>query len=245
MQNSNKKIINASPLSWGGIDFKSKLEVMVYKTLLENGITPQYEPIKYTIWNGYKPLKAKFYDKDRSGLLRLNDKKIISITYTPDFVFDYGFLKVFIEAKGIENDVFYIKKKLFRKYLEDMTGCIPFYFEIHSKKQLIQALNIIETFNNDYMGRIKMISDLFSNLVIKGDKELCEKFLAQRKFVQLKEIVDANVTKAEKMLPNVFDDRITNKAIKEEETYNNLKQLQEYVNAIAKDFEDPIENYEY
>ena len=60
------------------------------------------------------------------------------------FYFKYGNLDVYIEAKGIENDVFYLKKKLFRKYLDDIftrTKQHSIYFEIYTKKQLLQARN--------------------------------------------------------------------------------------------------------
>jgi len=234
---ANKKILNASPLEWGGIKFKSKLEMMVYRTLLDNGIIAQYEPTKYIIWEGYKP-KAKFYDKDKSGALRLNDKKIISITYTPDFVFDLGVLRVFIEVKGMENDVFYIKKKMFRKYLEELTDCIPLYFEIYSKRQLIQAIQLIQAYNKDCMGRIETIKNLLSSLIIKGDTKLASTFLEKRDFLSLKEIVDANVYKAEKTMPGLFNSEI--KTTEEEENvYNKLKSLQELVNNFANDFIDP------
>ena len=56
---------------------------------------------------------------------------------------------VYIEAKGIENDVFYIKKKLFRKYLDDWfikTNQSSIYFEIYTKKQLLQAIEIIKKY---------------------------------------------------------------------------------------------------
>ena len=76
-------------------------------------------------------------------LLKLKSKKIIDITYTPDFVFTYKGFLVIIEAKGMENDRFYLKKKMFRKWLED-NHPKSIYFEIYTKKQLLQAINIIK-----------------------------------------------------------------------------------------------------
>lgn len=143
----NKKIKNATPLEYNGIKFKSRLEVMIYKTLLQEGFNPQYEPTTYIIWQGFKPI-IPFYDKDiHTKLLKLNDKKVIDIKYTPDFIFHYNQTLVVIEAKGMENDVFYIKKKLFRAYLEDMylqAGIKSMYFEVYTKKQLLQAIEIIK-----------------------------------------------------------------------------------------------------
>lgn len=138
----NRKIINASPLKFDGISFKSKLEKMTYQTLKEHGFPAEYEPRKFIIWEGFKP-SVPFYNKDKSTrMLKLESKKIISISYTPDFMFRYNDYIVIIECKGIENDCFYLKKKLFRKWLEDN---LPdsIYFEVYTKKQLLQAINII------------------------------------------------------------------------------------------------------
>ena len=85
----------------------------------------------------------------KSKILTLKTGKIVGIRYTPDFYFKYGNLDVYIEAKGIENDVFYLKKKLFRKYLDDIfirTKQHSIYFEIYTKKQLLQAIEIIKEY---------------------------------------------------------------------------------------------------
>ena len=60
---------------------------------------------------------------------------------------------IFIESKGKENDVFYIKKKMFRylletKYKNKELNLFPMYFEVYTKKQLLQAINIIKTYDN-------------------------------------------------------------------------------------------------
>ena len=148
METENKKILNASKNTVDGIQFKSRLEAMIYKTLKDKGIDVKYEPKRFVVWEGYRPT-VPFYDKDKNtALLKLNNKKIIDITYTPDFIFKYNDIIVVMEAKGIENDVFYIKKKLFRKLLESSKNTV-LYFEVYSKKQLMQALEIIEHYEQD------------------------------------------------------------------------------------------------
>ena len=122
-----------------------------------------YEFVTYELWNGFIPL-TPFYDKEtsthqdkrieegdtiKSKILVLKSAKVTGIRYTPDFYFRYGELDVYIEAKGIENDVFYIKKKLFRKYLDEKfikTHQHSIYFEIYTKKQLLQAIEIIKEY---------------------------------------------------------------------------------------------------
>lgn len=142
-QAENKKIRNASPLEYDGISFKSKLEKMTYQTLKENNLPVQYEPQKFIIWEGFKPT-VPFYNKDnKTRLLKLETKKIISISYTPDFVFTYKGYLIIIEDKGIENDCFYLKKKMFRKYLEEHHPK-SLFFEIYTKRQLLQAIDTIK-----------------------------------------------------------------------------------------------------
>lgn len=163
MPKNNKKIRNATECKSGNLTFKSQLEKSIYKTLLEQGFNPQYEPKTHELWSGFIPI-TPFYDKEsdaqqtkrinnggttKSKILTLKTGKIVGIRYTPDFYFKYGNLDVYIEAKGIENDVFYLKKKLFRKYLDEIfirTNQHSIYFEIYTKKQLLQAIEIIKEY---------------------------------------------------------------------------------------------------
>lgn len=163
MQKSNKKIKNATVCNTGDITFKSQLEKSIYNTLQQLGFDVKYEPITHMLWDSFTPL-TPFYDKEsdtqQSKRIENGDKnkgkilvhkegKIIGIRYTPDFYFKYKNLDVYIEAKGIENDVFYIKKKMFRKYLDDIlisTNQHSIFFEIYTKKQLLQAVEIIREY---------------------------------------------------------------------------------------------------
>lgn len=84
-----------------------------------------------------------------SRILIQKTGKIVGIRYTPDFYFKYNNLNVYIEAKGIENDVFYIKKKMFLHYLDQLyteKGEKSMYFEVYTKKQLLQAIEIIKNY---------------------------------------------------------------------------------------------------
>lgn len=158
---SNKKIVNATRNTYDDIVFKSILEKTVYSTLILLGYNPQYEPQTFTLFEGFTPI-TPFYDKMSDSkmkkaklgyrMLELKSGKIIGIKYTPDFYFRYKDIDVYIEAKGMENDVFYIKKKLFIKFLDDRyasTGQKSMYFEIYNKRQLLQALEIIKDYGKD------------------------------------------------------------------------------------------------
>lgn len=160
-KSKNKKIKNASKSISNNITFKSKLEKTVYDCLLELGFNPEYEPKTFTLWPGFTPV-TPFYDKETDTqkkkrdpknktprLLTLKEANVIGIRYTPDFYFKYNDLNIYIEAKGIENDVFYIKKKMFIKYLDTQyieKGEKSMYFEVYTKKQLLQALEIIKNY---------------------------------------------------------------------------------------------------
>ena len=139
----NKKIINASPLEYDGIFFKSKLEKMAYQTLKEQGFPVLYEPKKFIIWEGFRP-NIPFYNKDASTrMLKMDSKKVIDISYTPDLMFEYNNHLIIIEMKGFENNTYPLKKKIFRKWLESNYPN-SIYFEIFTKKQLLQAIDIIK-----------------------------------------------------------------------------------------------------
>lgn len=95
----NKKIRNATITSYNEIVFKSKLEAVVYRTLLQHGFEPGYETHTYTIWEGFRPT-VPFYTRNKAKATILNLKKLVNITYTPDFYMEYQGLKVIIEVKG-------------------------------------------------------------------------------------------------------------------------------------------------
>lgn len=143
----NKKILNAQPTEYKGIKFKSRLEVLVYKTLLDNGITPKYEKETFVLSPKMRS-KVPFYNRTKVKGFHIMSQVIPKITYTPDFTFTYKDVYVIIEAKGKENDVFPFKRNLFRKLLDSYKGKV-IYFEVRSKKELLSALNFL----NDYIKR--------------------------------------------------------------------------------------------
>lgn len=155
----NKKIRGATKTNSLGITFKSQLEKCFYKTLLELGFNPKYEPKTFAVWEGFTAI-TPFYDREtdmqrdkrdpKSSKILVEKSHIVQpIRYTPDIYFEYKGIDVWVEAKGIENDVFYIKKKLFRKYLDRLlvtTGKKSLYFEVYTKKQLLQTIDIVKSY---------------------------------------------------------------------------------------------------
>ena len=142
----NNKVKNAQRIVYNEITFKSKLDLMAYKLLEEKGFNPQYEQNTFIIWQGFKPV-VPFFTKNKARQVINNNKKLINITYTPDIYFEYRGYKVIIEMKGFTNDVYPIKVKLFRKYIEQLQDSNKYLlFELYTKQQLLTAIQIIEEY---------------------------------------------------------------------------------------------------
>lgn len=143
----NKKIKNAEKRVYNNIQFKSDLEVNCFKKLEQAGLNPSYESETITIWKGFKPLSSVYAPSKKRGIynkdLSLQNSKIRDITYTPDFVVIKGNYKIYFDAKGFPNDVYAYKKKLFINWLDKQKDYKYMFFEPHSAKQMIQAINII------------------------------------------------------------------------------------------------------
>ena len=154
----NRKVKNATPLKYDDIQFKSKLEVTCYKILVENGFSPKYEEKHYAIFEGFLPT-VPFYAKNTfkrkncnisilSSHTVIDNRKISSWMYTPDFYLEYNTYIIHIEVKGFYNDVARYKSKLFRSKLEKMQKKDPKhiyeFWEIHTKKQLLECIQHIK-----------------------------------------------------------------------------------------------------
>lgn len=145
----NKKIKNATPCVVQDIQFKSKIEGNVYKWLKELGIDAEYEKTTYTLSPQCRPT-CPYYTRHKKGFI-IDMKPLSKITYTPDFIFTLNGIQVILEVKGIVNDVYPFKRNLFRKELEKYDNVL--YFEIRSKKELLEAIHIT---NNTTLGTLKL-----------------------------------------------------------------------------------------
>lgn len=151
----NKKIKNAHSKEYNGIKFKSQLEIMTYRTLLEKGFTPKYEGEKYILWDGFIPT-VPFYTKNKFERRNHNIEVISPFTvkdkrpvqcavYVPDFTFDYKGRHIIVEAKGFSTDTFKYRFKLFRKSLEYREDKDKLeIWEIFTKKQLLDCIRILK-----------------------------------------------------------------------------------------------------
>lgn len=149
----NRKIKNTKEVVFDNIKFKSQLERSCYKKIKETDLDVQYESEKIILWEGVKldkvslhapkKIRAGKYEKD----LQEQTRALLKITYTPDFIIIRGKHKIYIDAKGKENDVYPIKKKMFLKHLEEREDdYIYHFFEPHSVKQIMQTIQTIKDY---------------------------------------------------------------------------------------------------
>ena len=197
----NKKIKNASPTSFNNIEFKSTIERTIYKTLIDLGINPVYEGLTYVLSPSIRPCKVPYYTrrtnrKTHLKELTLDMSPVESITYTPDFTFTLNNIFVIIEVKGYVNDVFPVKRNLFRKYLENLDSPTMF-FEVRSTKELLKAIEKVKM-ETTVVGKIRQ---LISKLPTK-DIPAANKLLEERDFSNIEKIVYTDILRIEKSRNN-------------------------------------------
>ena len=197
----NKKIRNATKTTELGIAFRSEVEARIYKALIAEGFNPLYEKVTFTLSEKIRPT-VPFFNRI-NGLLGLDMKPVQAITYTPDFTFEYNGILIVIEVKGFENDVFPVKRNLFRKHLETLNQPSMF-FEVRTKKELLEALRIIRMESP----LVQKIRKLIPSLPEK-DIPIGNKLLEARDWEELQNLVSSAIVKIERA-NSKGDDRYTN-----------------------------------
>ena len=186
----NKKIKNATKTTESGIAFKSETEARIYKALVAEGFDPLYEKVTFTLSEKIRPT-IPFFNRIK-GLLGLDMKPVQAITYTPDFTFEYNGILIVIEVKGFENDVFPVKRNLFRKHLETLSQPSMF-FEVRTKKELLEALRIIRMESPQVQRIRKLIPSLPERDIPIGNK-----LLEARNWEELQNLVSSAIVKIER-----------------------------------------------
>jgi hypothetical protein len=128
-------------LSFKGVAYRSSLERHQAVLLDAAGIDFEYEPLKLDIFNGFDfPFKS--YERQSNGkgeMVNRGEKKILGITYTPDFVGD----DFIIETKGYANETFPLRWKLFKKWLID-NGYDPNKMVIYKPQKISECQKVVE-----------------------------------------------------------------------------------------------------
>lgn len=155
---TNKKIKGAKKHLYNNIKFNSSLELYCYKLLEAANIKFGYEVKTFKIWRGFRLEKVNFIhqigkvnklfgmDKTKRG-----EKLILQdIHYTPDFIVMDSRNIIIIETKGIANDVYPYKRKLFFEFLENLnTHKDIWFFEPKNQKQVDETLIKIKLLLNE------------------------------------------------------------------------------------------------
>lgn len=139
-----RQITRSKKTKVDGIQFQSKLESHMYLLLKANGIPAGYESQKFTIIDGfhagfssYEKTPTKKFLHDRGH------KKILPITYTPDFVDTQNPPRFIIECKGNPNERFPMVWKLFKRHLH-LQGIASDLFVPRNQKDCQEVINIIK-----------------------------------------------------------------------------------------------------
>ncbi len=119
----NKKIKNATPATYKGVQYRSKLEARFAMMLDAEKIPFAYEEETWVVL-------------DRQTYM---GKTIRCVTYTPDFIIG----NVVVEIKGFRNDVFPLKRKLIIKFInENRPGTV--FIEAKTVADMRAAVDIIK-----------------------------------------------------------------------------------------------------
>lgn len=136
--------VQATKVKYDGINFASGLERYMYMALKKAKIKAEYEGKSYTLIEGFDFTSAS-YERQANGkgdFSNRGNKRILPITYTPDFIGD----NFIIECKGRANESFPIRWKLFKRYVEQYLPGVTLYkpqnqAEVDKVIQLILSRN--------------------------------------------------------------------------------------------------------
>lgn len=132
-----KRNVNATPTSYDGIRFASKLEAYCYQALKKARIAAPYEKRSIVLTPDIQAA-APYFASFRDRLIQ-RTTRVAPITYTPDF----EGRDFFIEVKGRKNERYAVVIKLFRLWNEQQPKKKTIY-EPKTKEQVDQVIELIK-----------------------------------------------------------------------------------------------------
>ena len=117
--------VQAKKIKYDGINFASGLERHMYIALQKAKIKAEYEGQSYTLIPGFD-FTSESFERQSNGkgdFTNRGNKRVLPITYTPDFVAD----DFIIECKGRANESFPIRWKLFKRYVQENMPGVTLY----------------------------------------------------------------------------------------------------------------------
>jgi hypothetical protein len=116
-RSKKKGPVTAKKVIYDGITFASGLEKYMYIALKKAKIKALYEGQTFELLSSFS-FNSSCYERQSNGkgdFIDRGNKKVLNISYTPDFVGD-GFI---IECKGRANESFPLRWKMFKNLIAD------------------------------------------------------------------------------------------------------------------------------
>lgn len=142
------RVKNATPIEIDGIQFKSKLEFYCYQQLKASGIPFTYEEERFILIDPFTFTNDSFELGKTKGerVFKKANSNIRAITYLPDFVGEYKNQPFIIETKGLIQDSFVLRYKLFKRHLQ-ANGLNYDLYMPRNRKQIDETINLIKSKN--------------------------------------------------------------------------------------------------
>jgi hypothetical protein len=139
-----KQITRSKKTKVDGIQFQSRLESHMYLLFKANNIKAGYETEKFTIIDGFYSDFSSYEKTPKKSILHdRGHKKILPITYTPDFVDLQNPPRFIVECKGNPNERFPMVWKLFKRLLH-LRGWKTDLFVPRNQKDCQEVIKIIK-----------------------------------------------------------------------------------------------------
>ena len=134
--------VRSKKVTCDGITFASGLEKYMYLALRKAKIKADYEGETFTLIDGFE-FDTTSYERQSNGkgeFKNRGDKKLLPIRYTPDFVSLKN--EFIIECKGIANEIFPMRWKLFKRYINRCYPHVTLY-KPQNQKECDQVIELI------------------------------------------------------------------------------------------------------
>ena len=132
--------VRSKKVTFDGITFASGLERYMYQVLKKNKIHALYEGATFILQEGFM-FNNESFERQSNGkgdMVNRGQKKILNIKYTPDFVSD----SFIIECKGRANEIFPMRWKMFKKYVNHNMKHVTLY-KPQNQKECDEVINLI------------------------------------------------------------------------------------------------------
>ena len=147
----NMKVQGAIKVQYMGIEFKSKLEFYMYKLLEGESLNFTYEKKSFKYFAGLDTNFSSYENCKGKGYIKVSNR-IRSASYKPDFICETDTHYYIIETKGFKTDIFQLRFKFFKSFLNDNPVSNKI-IEIHMPSSQKDCQEVIKKILNDISGK--------------------------------------------------------------------------------------------